>query len=62
MKITRMKAEACRLVDSGYSQRMAGEAVGITQKSVWMALRDRQAATPALVLCAAALRSLAKDK
>ena len=36
-----MKAEACRLVDQGYTQRMAAQAVGITQKSVWQALRAR---------------------
>ncbi|WP_420140187.1 HNH endonuclease [Sphingomonas sp.] len=35
-----MKAEACRLVASGYSQRMAAAEVGITQKSVWQALRS----------------------
>ncbi len=37
-----MKAEACRLVASGYTQRQAGQAVGITQKSVWEALRARK--------------------
>lgn len=39
-----MKAKACELVDRGMTQRQAAEAVGITQKSVWQALRARAAA------------------
>jgi hypothetical protein len=38
-----MKARACALVDRGMTQRQAAEAVGITQKSVWAALRARAA-------------------
>lgn len=38
-----MKAWACELVSQGYSQRMAALIVGITQKSVWAALRARAA-------------------
>ena len=34
-----MKARACELVSQGHSQRSAADAVGITQKSVWQALR-----------------------
>lgn len=36
-----MKATACALVDSGMTQRDAAKRVGISQKSVWAALRAR---------------------
>lgn len=36
-----MKAEALRLIDGGQSQRNAARELGISQKSVWAALRAR---------------------